>query len=362
MALKLKPPRKSKSPNYTIRGTYLGVSVDRTTGTPVEATAKQVLAAIKRDIERGRLAEPVAEEQKEPLFEEAALLYIKAGGDPQYLGKFDAKAKVWIGGVIPHLIGKRLSEVTQQIIDETAVALYPHASAATRNRQAYTPISSVLKHSGHDFKVRRPKGWHGKQRVDWLKPEQAFRLITAAFEFQEEFGAFLVFLLYTGARLNEGLSLTCDRLSLSEAFAYLPQTKNGDPRGIHLPPYAVATLANHPRGLDRGKQKVFRYRKCGRLYTWFAKIKVAAGQDLDHVTFHMLRHTWATWMRRYGGLDTRGLVATGTWKDQTSAARYEHVVVSEEARKADLLPTPKRPRKAKSVENPWNGKTNRANG
>jgi hypothetical protein len=46
-------------------------------------------------------------------------------------------------------------------------------------------------------------------------------------------------------------------------------------------------------------------------------------------------------MRRYAGLDTKGLVATGAWKDRKSADRYEHVVVSEEARRAELLPTPK---------------------
>ena len=44
-------------------------------------------------------------------------------------------------------------------------------------------------------------------------------------------------------------------------------------------------------------------------------------------------------MRRYAGLDTSGLVATRAWRDRQSAARYEHVIVSEEAMKAALLPT-----------------------
>ena len=41
---------------------------------------------------------------------------------------------------------------------------------------------------------------------------------------------------------------------------------------------------------------------------------------------------------RNGDFDTRGLVGTGAWKDRKSAERYEHVVVSEEATRADLLP------------------------
>lgn len=355
MPLKLKPPRPGKSPNWSIRGTYLGVSIDRTTGTPNEALARQVLAAEKRAIERGRTAAPVEPgAPRETTFEEAALAYIKGGGDGQYLGRFDPVRKIWTGGVIPPLIGMPLSAIDQQVIDEVAVALYPTASAMTRNRHVYTPVSAVLKHAGRDFKIRRPKGWRGKARIDWLQPEQAFRMLDAARAVDPEFAGLLTFLLYTGCRLNEALALTCDRLTMPEAFAYLPQTKNDDPRGVHLPPVLVAEMANHPRGLDRGKTKVFRFRKCGRLYTLMSKVKIAAGPDVAFATFHTFCHTWATWMRRYAGLDTRGLVGTGRWRDQKSAARYEHVVASEESRRADLLPTPQRSRKARNVEKAWN--------
>ncbi|MBU2533294.1 MAG: hypothetical protein KKB37_11175 [Alphaproteobacteria bacterium] len=43
-------------------------------------------------------------------------------------------------------------------------------------------------------------------------------------------------------------------------------------------------------------------------------------------------------MRRYAGLDAKGLVDTGAWKDMKSAARYAHSVVTEEAKRADQLP------------------------
>lgn len=349
MPLKLKPPRTGKTPNWSIRGTYLSVYVDRTTGTPVEAVAKQILASIKREIERGRIAPQVAPEKHERTFDDAALAYLKGGGDGTYLGKFDAGSKTWISGIIPHFLGIPLSEITQQMIDECAVTLYPHASAATRNRHVYTPVSAVLKHAGLDFKIRRPKGWRGKHRLVWMQPDTAFAMLRAATEIDEEFGVFLTFLLYTGCRLNEGLGLICDRLTLSEAFAYLPQTKNDDPRGVHLPPVLVAALADHPRGVDRGREKVFRFRKCGRLYTMLGKVKEIVGPSAVDVTFHVFCHTWATWMRRYGGSDTRGLLGTGRWRDEKSARRYEHVVASEESKRADLLPTPPRKRKANVV-------------
>lgn len=356
MPIQLKPPRKGKSPNWTIRGSYLGISVDESTGTPNEALAKQLLAAKRREIERGRVAAPVAAEKPNgPTFVEAAVAYLEGGGDARYLGAWDDERKRWNGGPISLLGDKLLSEIDQQEIDRTAVSLYPNASPMTRNRHVYTPISAVLKHAGLDFKIRRPKGWRGKSRVDWMQPGQAYRMWAEACEIDREFAILLAFLLYTGCRLNEALSLTCDKLMIAEAFAYLPQTKNDDPRGVYLPPDAVAELANHPRGLDRGKQKVFRFRKCGRLYSLMAKVKEAAGPDVDFVTFHIFCHTWATWMRRYGGLDTRGLVGTGRWRDQKSAARYEHVVASEESKRADLLPTLRQMKKAKNVENTWTG-------
>ncbi|MDF2994506.1 MAG: integrase [Xanthobacteraceae bacterium] len=91
-----------------------------------------------------------------------------------------------------------------------------------------------------------------------------------------------------------------------------------------------------------------RVSKCGRLYTWLGTAKKTAGPDVGFVTFHTFRHTWATWMRRYAGLDTRGLVGTGAWRDHASAERYQHVEVTEEARKADLLP----------VKTTWKGRKN----
>jgi integrase len=53
---------------------------------------------------------------------------------------------------------------------------------------------------------------------------------------------------------------------------------------------------------------------------------------------HTLRHTWATWMRRYAGADVEGLVATGNWRDRRSAARYAHAVARDEWKRVEKLP------------------------
>jgi len=236
---------------------------------------------------------------------------------------------------------KPIRLITQDLIDNLAISLYPKATPATRNRQVYTPISAVLKHAGIKWDVRRPKGWRGQARTAWLEQEPAFRLLAKADEDDEEFGLFLRLLLYSGLRLSEALALKVDDLALSDSYAVARNTKNGTEMGLHLTPGLVAALANHPRGLDRPGEKLFRFTKCGRLYTRLGRAKKAAGPQFSFVGFHTFRHTWAAWMRRYGGLDTTGLLATQRWKDAASARRYEHAVTSEESRKADLLPVEK---------------------
>lgn len=337
MPLKLIEPRPGKTPYYYIRGTYLGCYVDESTGTPVKSVAQGFLTKKRGEIERGELRTRKQVKQ-EITFLSAALSYIAAGGERRFIGEFDEKSGEW-KGLITHFGEIPLAEIDQAAIDDAAVTLYPGATAATRNRQVYTPISAIRRHAGIETLLKRPKGAQGKQRTLWLQPEQAFRVFAAAEAIDAEFAAFLTFLCYTGCRLSDGLDLTCNRLSVSEGFAYLETTKNDDPRGVHLPPEVVMALANHPRGLARGAEKVFRFRKNGHLYKLLAAVKKAAGPDVSFMSFHTFCHTWATWMRRYGGLDTRGLVGTGRWRDQKSAARYEHVNTTEESRKADLLPT-----------------------
>lgn len=330
MPLKLCPPRPGKTPNWTIRGTHFGTRVNRSSKTGDRKKAAQVRKKIEQEIERGEFSEPSS-----PTFAGAVIGYIKAGGQRRHTPP-----------LIKRLGETPLNKITQSLIDEAAAELFPDATPATRNRQVYTPISAVLKHAGIDTHIRRPSNSKGTRRVTWLWPEQAFRLLDEAEAIDLEFRILLTVLLYTGLRLSEALGLEVDNVRLSESYAYVPDTKNDDPRAVFLPPEAVAALANHPSGLDRPGARVFAsYKQNNRLFDMLTAALHMAQITLPKGTaFHVFRHSWASWMRRFGGLDTRGLVATGAWRDRESASRYEHVVVTEEARKAELLPRPTRKR------------------
>ena len=322
MPLKLYPPRQ-EHPSWRIRGTYLGCYIDRSSGSREKAFAEKLRKKLERDIESGALTR-----SEGTGFAAAAAAYMKAGGDNRFLHP-----------LILHFGSTALDRIDQVAIDNAAAEIYPDASAATRNRQVYTPIVAVLNRAGIERRIKRPLGWKSPKGVSWLQPAQAFAVFAAADAIDAEFGLFLRVLCYTGMRLSEALSVTLAQVDLEGETIYRPKTKNDDPRNVYLPPELVVALANHPCGLNR-QGRLFRFHVCGRLRIWLSTAMEKAGVSFPprQRGFHLFRHTWATWMRRYGGLDTSGLLETGAWRDRSSAARYEHLDKTEEARKAKLLP------------------------
>ena len=318
MPLSLIPPTPGRSPNYRVRGTYLGIRMDRSAETSDKATAKRFLAGLKAAIERGSFAE------KPALTIAAAITsYVQSGGEGRFLAP-----------ILRHFgKGATVADVDQAAADAAATTIYPRATPGTRNRQFYTPLLAVLRHSGIETRIRRPKGAAGEARRIWLQPEQFERLARAAGAEDVELAALITLLCYTGLRLGEALGLHCDAVHLTQSSAFCGKTKNGDPRSIYLPPRVVAALANHPRGLDRDG-RLFRWTKCGELYKLAERVYAAAGVDHGGAPFHVLRHSYGAMMTRIGA----DLVGTGVWKSPTAARVYQHFTVNEEARKADALP------------------------
>jgi integrase len=331
MPWKLVPPRQGKTLYWYIRGKYLGFALDNSTGTADRRAAATILATWKQQAERGEFSKAKVSELPPATFLSAAVAYMQAGGERYYV---ESILRAW--GEKP------LDSIDQIAIDTLAMQLYPDAPASTRNRQVYTPVSAILKHVGIDRKIKRPKGWRGNKRTFWLKPEPTFALLEAATDINPEFGVFCTLLNYCGLRLGEGLGLQCEHVDLAREFAYIPDTKTGEPRAVYLPPIVVASLAGHPRGLER-EGRLFRFHNGGRLRDMLDMACEAAGVVLPHRTaIHVFRHNYATWMRIYGGLDALGLTRTGAWADLDSVERYSHSEPTSEARRAAELPTPKR--------------------
>lgn len=344
MPLGLVAPRKGKSPNWTIRGTHLKVYVDRSSGTHRKALAGKIKRDIEASIERGEYPEPKPA-AGQPTFLSDAIAYMKAGRSRRYVAR-----------LISHFGETPRSEIDQAAIDHAAVTLYPSATPCTRNRQVYTPVSAILRHAGVEIKLRRPKWSKGRTITDYLTPEDAAAIVAAAETFDPELALLLKFLLYTGVRLGEALRLRWEDLELEQASARIGRSKNGDPRMLRLRMDLVEGLTAHrPAEDDTARPRVFRFYQGGHMKHLLLRAKLAAlglacptrrpkgyrppPYRFTWVNYHTFRHTWATWMRIYGGLDLIGLVATNNWRDPRSAARYAHAVARDEWRKVEHLPS-----------------------
>lgn len=325
MPFKLMPPAPGRSKYWRVRGTEFGRYIDRSTETVEKRQAARFLALWRADAQSAALSGPAV--KAEATFASAALAYMQADGERRFLAP-----------LIEHFALTPLSEIDQAAIAGAAAALYPQGTAATRNRQVYSPVSAILRRAGVALPLRRPKGAQGERRTEWLRPDQAFALLAAAGDLNPRFGALLTVLLYGGVRLSEALRLRWADVDLTRATALARKTKNGTAVTFHLPPVATAALANLP---DR-KGSLFRLTKSGRLYALWAEAEKAAGLQLaPGCAFHVLRHTHGAWRRLYALQDTSALVMTRLWASRNAAAIYEHVDAGPESRKSDLLPTPK---------------------
>jgi len=126
----LKIVRRPKSPYWIIRG----IRLEESTGTDDKKAAQEIRAKREAEI----LAESVYGRRATATFASAALSYLENGGSKRFLEP-----------IIKHFGTTPLAQIDQDAIDRMARKLYPSASDATRNRQAYTPASAVMRHAAH---------------------------------------------------------------------------------------------------------------------------------------------------------------------------------------------------------------------
>ncbi len=128
----------------------------------------------------------------------------------------------------------------------------------------------------------------------------------------------VVLALGTGMRASEVLSLDRDHVNLTPAVAILPDTKNHDRRVVPLPPHVVETLQLRPTPL----RELFPGWVLDRLERNFARTACTAG--LSGVTFHTLRHTFAS-HAVMAGVDLYTLAKLLGHRNLDMVQRYGHL-------------------------------------
>lgn len=221
MPLTLVPPKIGRTPNWHIRGAYLGRAVNRSSGTADKRLAAKIKRRIETEIEQGSSGPGAVASVESPItFLAAAVGYMKSGGERTFLRPIIEHSG-------PYAIRDcEVEKITQLDIDNLADVLYPAATPQTRNRQVFTPVAAVLHPAGVERKFKRPKGRRGNKSKSKLEPDQAFALLGAAEQIDSEFGLLCCTLLYTGRRIGETLNARLRDLNLDarNCICVIPST------------------------------------------------------------------------------------------------------------------------------------------
>lgn len=313
------PLKLYERPNgvYHIRGTVQGERYDFSARTRDRAEAE----AIRANKEAEAFRRAVYGARAVATFSEAAIGYMKAGGDPEHLPPILAK----IGAM-------RLADVNQMTVDELAAGRAVKAS--TLVRQVYTPVLAVLNFGAEQGlcarpAIRKPKVKSG--RTDYLTPAEAEAWIGALPDYLRRL---VIFYLATGCRATEALDLDWGDVSPEKERVVLWRTKKDYPRGVDLGKRARDALG------DRGEGAVFLNSRgepwhgydainlmLKRIRAQRAKKKLA----LRAIHCHLLRHTWATWAYACTR-DLTFVMQQGGWRSLSILGRYTHAASPDLAR------------------------------
>lgn len=287
----LKLIQRGKGANFYIRGSVAGCNIYQSTGT----SDKQAAEAIRIRTEAALLKRASLGRKATATFAEAAMNYMNSGGETRFLAP------------ILHHFGPdtRLVEINNAAINRAASKLYADAKPATINRQLITPISAILTMAAEDelcnfVKLRRRKV--KDQPTRWLTPEEFEAL---ARQLEAHLIPIIGFMIGTGARVRETLTLQTSTFYLSQGQALLTDTKNGQTRMVRMPPRAAAMIntrtipetgAVFPN--SRGHPYQIIDNTGGQIRRAFNKARDAANLEASgprKVTPHTIRRTWATW-------------------------------------------------------------------
>jgi integrase len=182
-------------------------------------------------------------------------------------------------------------------------------SAATINRRLAILKAALTWYGrpeiGRQIKLRR----ESNAREVYLSRAQVWRLRSKASN--AKVGAAIMVAAYSGLRASEILGLKADGINANSLT--VPTSKNGRPRVVPVPGRLLSPfLRELPLGIS------YDY-----LHKEFCKARDAAGLGRE-VTFHCLRHTYASWMIN-AGVDILTLSKLLGHSSVTTTQRYAHL-------------------------------------
>lgn len=296
-------PGERKSRHFVYRVSVHGRDREVTIYEADEAAAVRAAGAI-----RERLAQGGGAGGAPAGFSTIAELYADARGASASELRYLARLKAYFGQ-------RDAATIRGADIARAALALYPAAAPATRNRQAIAPAAAVL-HWAHEqdwipwLRVRKFKAAAPEPR----RPREG--VLAALLDATEgDRRRLLLVLACQGWRIGETLGLDWAHVDLNAQTAALYVAKARRWRAVPLHPAVFEELAADPK--DSGR--VFPWRDRHQVYRWLRPLCRELGVAF---TPHMARHEFASRLRQQGATP-RDLVDVGSWTSEKATAAYD---------------------------------------
>ncbi|MGO9570389.1 MAG: tyrosine-type recombinase/integrase [Desulfomonilaceae bacterium] len=234
--------------------------------------------------------------------------------------------------------GKKLQEISSEDLENMkkemrelgkAEATVKHALCLVR--QAFNKATAWGKWNGENpcKSVGFPKP--NNQRLRFLSAQEADKLLVGLRERSTQLADVSLFGLLTGCRLREIFGLTWSNIDLTHGYLTVLDSKKGEPRHIPL----TAPIRELIQGLPKGNpdDTLFKNSK-GERIGWLSKkfksvvdsigLNKGITDSRQKLTFHTLRHTYASWAVMKGVPLYIVGQAMGH-KTLTMTARYSHL-------------------------------------
>jgi hypothetical protein len=224
---------------------------------------------------------------------------------------------------------KPIEEVDQDFVDQLAREIYPGATAATINRQIFTPICAVLKAvESKAFRrppLKRPANSLPDTPIEIPPDEWYAQILEAA---PANIAAYILFNRFHGRRTSEGLKIKPAHVE-ADWHVTVRDNKGKQHIRFRLADEVVEQLNRYPWRLNQYlfgfSSKSRYYKKLKALCKEFG-LKYYRPKDAG-------RHAFATGLLKQGRT-LKQVQASGRWKSSKAVERYAHLEVNEVDEKA----------------------------
>lgn len=305
-------------------GAKVGRRVRQRAGSDSQETAREEAAAIEAQILRDF---HLGERPSVFNFTEACDSYLKHQERSE-------GTKYEVRRLALHWRAAPLGSITQAAVDAARPKILTPGASDSTWRKTVSILSAIMTHAARrkwceapDFDL--PPESRGRTR--FLLPAEYERLHDAA---APHLKPLLTYLICTGSRLGEALSLDWSQVDLTgrRVNVWADQTKGDARRVVDLTPAAVRALA----GLRHREGRVFLthhgepYRDAGEGYGGHVKSAwrtACRKTGIEGFTPHHLRHSFSSWHYAVHR-DLIALQHAGGWSDIKLVTRYAHIMKS----------------------------------